>query len=313
MERLTTILSSRGLLKSCDHHNKSPVSTNNQIDINLLDGLKPGNSIYICTNALDNFVENFLNKINVEFVLVTGDSDMPISKDSEIVSSIRSLLDCPYLIKWFAQNLQLPHPKLEILPIGLDYHTMQNHPGFWGMSPVSSVAQEFYLLNVLSSSRAILDKYPLAYCNWHFAIDRGDRISCRELVDKNICHYQDAHLPRKFTWNFQAEFMFTLSPEGAGMDCHRTWESIILGSIPIIKENDLKSIFKNLPIILVDQWSDISYDILINRARDILKKEYDFNVMFREHWVAKFRGQNYSPLPLMKYEQFLEFLTDHKA
>ena len=54
-----------------------------------------------------------------------------------------------------------------------------------------------------------------------------------------------------------SEHFFIISPQGNGMDCHRTWEAIALGSIPVLKRGSLAdSLAKNLPIHLVDDWTD---------------------------------------------------------
>ena len=36
----------------------------------------------------------------------------------------------------------------------------------------------------------------------------------------------------------------------------RTWESMVLGSIPIITKNDLGPLFDGLPVIWVDNWKE---------------------------------------------------------
>ena len=51
-------------------------------------------------------------------------------------------------------------------------------------------------------------------------------------------------------------FKYVLSPEGEVTDCYRTWESMVLGSIPIITKNDLGPLFDGLPVIWVDNWKE---------------------------------------------------------
>lgn len=57
---------------------------------------------------------------------------------------------------------------------------------------------------------------------------------------------------------------FVLSPRGNGYDCVRTWESIYLGSIPIIKRNNVMSHFSDLPILLVESWEEVTLNLLLN-------------------------------------------------
>ena len=54
--------------------------------------------------------------------------------------------------------------------------------------------------------------------------------------------------------------MFIASPEGNGLDCHRTWEAIYLGLIPIVNDNYMNRFFASLglPIICTNDWNDFA-------------------------------------------------------
>ena len=55
---------------------------------------------------------------------------------------------------------------------------------------------------------------------------------------------------------------FVLSPEGNGIDCHRTWEALYMGCIPILKRCINTLFYTDLPIVLVDEWTDITEELL---------------------------------------------------
>ena len=48
---------------------------------------------------------------------------------------------------------------------------------------------------------------------------------------------------------------FVVSPPGNGPDCHRTWESIYLGAVPIVLR-EFWNFGPDLPVIAVTKWSD---------------------------------------------------------
>ena len=50
---------------------------------------------------------------------------------------------------------------------------------------------------------------------------------------------------------------FVISPPGNGPDCHRTWEAMYLGAIPIVKKNFWPFQHKNLPVIQLDEWENL--------------------------------------------------------
>ena len=56
------------------------------------------------------------------------------------------------------------------------------------------------------------------------------------------------------------KYKFILSPPGAGFDCHRTWEALYLGAIPIVKTSSLDPLYKDLPVVieLVDTEENLS-------------------------------------------------------
>jgi len=58
---------------------------------------------------------------------------------------------------------------------------------------------------------------------------------------------------------------FCISPEGNGIDCYRTWESLYMKTIPICKRSIVVEEFaKTFPIYIVDDWSDFD----INKVWD---------------------------------------------
>ena len=61
--------------------------------------------------------------------------------------------------------------------------------------------------------------------------------------------------------NYHQELLnsrFVLSPPGNGFDCHRTWEAIYLGCIPIVKKAFWPFNHLELPVLVLEDWSDIS-------------------------------------------------------
>jgi hypothetical protein len=50
--------------------------------------------------------------------------------------------------------------------------------------------------------------------------------------------------------------MFIPSPAGNGLDCHRTWEALYLGCVPVILKNEFCG-DKSWPILIVDDWDEL--------------------------------------------------------
>ena len=56
-----------------------------------------------------------------------------------------------------------------------------------------------------------------------------------------------------------AKAKFVLCPSGIGMDSFRIWESLMLGSIPIVESNaGLDRTYSNLPVLVVANYSQVN-------------------------------------------------------
>jgi hypothetical protein len=88
---------------------------------------------------------------------------------------------------------------------------------------------------------------------------------------------------------------FVLSPEGNGPDTHRTWESLYLGTIPIIKRHVLHQSWKNeLPILWVNEWNEITESFLIEQKKRICLGNYNWNTLRISYWRAVIHGMRTS-------------------
>jgi hypothetical protein len=91
----------------------------------------------------------------------------------------------------------------------------------------------------------------------------NDRIDAIREIPDELISQQTIFIPRTQTWRNMAEFAFVLSPFGNGMDCHRTWEALLCGCIPIVRSSVFNELFEGLPVLIVEKWSDISLQLLV--------------------------------------------------
>ncbi len=70
---------------------------------------------------------------------------------------------------------------------------------------------------------------------------------------------------------------FVISPPGAGPDCHRTWEAMYLGAIPIVKSNSWPFRHLPLPVIQLENWEELKNFSLEDIPRNLVDwKNLDF-------------------------------------
>jgi hypothetical protein len=83
-------------------------------------------------------------------------------------------------------------------------------------------------------------------------------------------------------------YKYVLSPHGNGLDCHRTWEALALGCIPIVKTSPLDPLFDGLPVLIVQDWSHITKQLLAENITGSMEK------LSMEYWIDKIKN-SYKP------------------
>ena len=91
------------------------------------------------------------------------------------------------------------------------------------------------------------------------------------------------------------KYMFVASPEGNGIDCHRTWEAMYLRTVPIVTRSPVTEFFVDLglPMLMVDSWSDINklnQNDLIETYRE-KAIQFDNEALYFEFWKNKIKGE----------------------
>jgi hypothetical protein len=76
-------------------------------------------------------------------------------------------------------------------------------------------------------------------------------------------------------------YKFVISPEGNGIDCHRHYEALIAGCIPIIERNPLiEEKYRGCPILWTTDYSEINSSYLERKYEEMKCEIYDFSRLF---------------------------------
>lgn len=189
------------------------------------------NNWYFCkTDDLEYFFARIAPRS--PFVLFSGHSDATVDR------RFRKHLRRPELLAWLATNATLEHPKLRPLPVGI-----ANPLTGWPNADRT----------VLGRARAAdLPKERLFYVRFELHTNRREREQC----------LRETKLPLDPARDFPgyveelASAYFCLSPSGAGLDCHRTWEALHLKTIPVVRRSLLTDYHRDFPMVVLDDWSD---------------------------------------------------------
>jgi hypothetical protein len=164
--------------------------------------------------------------------------------------------------------------KLKQIPIGLDYHTISANPLHpWVMdinaalptNGTTPLEQECVLIrDIRAGMKPFYQRKIRIYSNVMLCPDRfNDRVNAINAIPADLISQQTFFIPRTPTWKSMLEYAFVLSPFGNGMDCHRTWEALLCGCIPIVRSSVFDELFEGLPVLIVDKWDDVSLQLLV--------------------------------------------------
>jgi hypothetical protein len=106
-------------------------------------------------------------------------------------------------------------------------------------------------------------------------------------VPSELVFYEPTVVDRIETWKNQSKYAFVLSPHGNGLDCHRTWEALILGCIPIVRRSPVDSLYEDLPVLIVNEWTDITETLLKTTVEQFKNQSFSYEKLTLPYWMNK--------------------------
>ncbi|MDH7554334.1 MAG: hypothetical protein QHH74_11825 [Spirochaetota bacterium] len=228
--------------------------------------LKERNIIYTHTMYVKQLFE-IIKKIPVKFVIITHNCDENVDNSYVVPDNV---------VMWYSQNVNVNHPKIESIPIGLE-----NDKWFKNLHKKEKIEIKLKepkkyknLVYLNSNVKTNPKERQLLYdlfgnVSW-VTVDRGiNGQRFNEYID-NIYNHQ-----------------FVFCPDGNGIDTHRLWETLYLGSIPIVKKSINTWFYNEMPILYVDNWDEINETLLFNIWNMFDGNEWNRDMLTFEYWKNK--------------------------
>ena len=232
---------------------------------------------------VDQFFTTIIQKFTHKIILITLETDFFEMEEK--------YLNHHLLNHWFTWNKQYEHPKLTCIPIGLnaDRHleSMKTY-----VSEKNSVNRDkLFAVNLsVNTNPARQGLVDLAQTDWI------DFCTFIDSIPFSSIRMQFSYIEREIKicvtdpecYKQMTNFKFILSPAGAGLDCHRTWEALYLGTIPIVLSSSIDELFTDLPVVIVKSWEEITEKFLAEKYNEVQSnwenKKYDVNKLYFEYW-----------------------------
>lgn len=234
----------------------------------------------------------------VSLVSATDDNGQPLQVSMKAGIDVKALLADPRLHRWWVQKYDLIGcrkdlevscsniapgvdnwtqamiDKVRPFPVGLDLHSRTGKTGIHNSKTFYGYCRQRRLLfDVITK---VIPPFKLRPPTSLFAFTRGplpyipwpERASFLDLLQKlklngsqEFTQVRPSHPnedQRKVFWMSLANHSFSISPPGAGMDCHRTWEILALKTVPIVLKTSLYPLlYEGLPVVVVDKWEEM--------------------------------------------------------
>ena len=222
-------------------------------------------TIFCKTDFIEYLFDNIKNS-KYKYNLITHHSDYPIDES-------RWKLKPSCVKKWFAINPTVEHPDLVSIPLGLKTHK-------------SDYLEPRYMTGWFAENFDRLQKTPKSntvYCNWNITNTNRNGI-INTLENNKVNFVYDFDKPFNEYIEKMSENKFVISPPGNGIDCHRTWEALYIGCVPIVIKNYIYKDW-NLPILQVNDFSEITLDLLNN----FTEKDTNINLLDINSWADKIK------------------------
>lgn len=135
----------------------------------------------------------------------------------------------------YAINTVVRHPKLTTIPLGFVDRQLPFLSSF--TRPDCQRDIDIYMNFTLGTNTTKRNECVVAFQNDTRVVTRTNR-----------------SVPDYYTDLCRSKFV--LCPEGTGIDTHRVYEALFCGATPVVLRNSLSHLYENMPICIVDSWTD---------------------------------------------------------
>jgi len=178
------------------------------------------NDIIFCHTEVVEILLFYLNKLTFlkNLKLITHQSDRSLNK---------SIFDkkTTNISNWYSTNVVYENPLLHPIPIGVNNFYNENYFN-------KNIQNLFKKKQILNKNENIYVNFTVNTNNKH----RSEAMKHVQLLNSEYTNIDMNHDTTKYIKGLSSS-KYTLAPWGNGIDTHRFWEAIYLGSIPIIENH----------------------------------------------------------------------------
>ena len=184
-------------------------------------------------------LKDILDYFQNPFVLLTHNSDTNVTEEYSYI------YNHPKIHHWFTQNAIVNHPKVSFLPIGK-------------ANPVWQHGTQYFFDLVSDHQNEKVNNF---YANFLVQTNHTKRSECQSAIESFGIQNNPKTHPVEFFSKLAAS-LYSICPEGNGIDTHRFWESIYFKTLPVVIRSPFtEKLAQEYPCCLISSWDKLFDEI----------------------------------------------------
>lgn len=246
--------------------------------------LADNKKIFYChINQVNAFFDSSFNE---DFILISHNSDAVVTDNIRNINSVPANMHADIrripdqCVRWFSQNIEVEHERLESIPIGFENSYCQPE-----INKINKI------LNITNDQKNIKN---LIYLNFNINNNFNERNPIYEML-KNKSYVTTEYGKNGLNFdnylNNLYNHKFMICPEGNGIDVHQPWEAMLVNTIPIQKKNINNKNWRELPVCWIDDWSQLEDEnFLLSEYNRISNGNFDKSKLDFNYWANKIKS-----------------------
>lgn len=243
--------------------------------------VKEKDVIFVEASQLLKFFKEIHPSIPHPYILITHNGDTNITED------FFKYID-EKIIHWFAQNLIADHPKVTPIPIGLENAHYANAGMIRLYQEHSTDIAELKENRIDQVRETRKSRILYAFNSTTNPKERNDALRALKVCDAADKLNRGVFISQPAYVRVLRSYTFVASPPGNGEDCHRTWEALYIGTVPIVKDSVMTRKFfeMGVPLFIIKDWSEVQnlskYELIAKY--DVIWQHARIEVLYFEYW-----------------------------
>lgn len=235
----------------------------------VIDPLKveKGDIVFVGTHFIEQFFHDIHPHVKNEYKLITHNSDKPVS--ANLVPYIDDKI-----IHWYGQNVDVIHPKITPIPIGLE------NLYFYHNGDLAPIKKE---------QRKIREKENKILFGFSVSSSPKERQVALDALLRTKSAEKITGWPN--TWEYLEllnRYKFIAAPPGNGIDAPREWQAMYLKVVPILKGSIVTRYYAQigLPVLVIENWEEI-LDLDEKQLKNIYeenREKFNNSALYFDYW-----------------------------